>query len=234
MNRQWCFYAAETGRLSAGTLSLPAGVNPNDNAPAGHLAIEGRFDWLSQRVDLATGQVVDFVPPAPADTPDATHAWDDATRRWLAAPTLAATQHRASTVIDDSAGRARLRFITATPGQQSVYERKAAEAAAFAEAGFRGPVPAYVQAEADAIGATAQAAAERILARAGAWHEAAGPAIEKLRIGGKRAVAAAIDIQGVETACLQATEQLEALSAPSPPTPAARASEPTEPPHGAG
>lgn len=60
------------------------------NTPSGHTAIEGAWDYLSHRVDLTTGQVVDWQPPAPADTDLATHAWDADRRRWVASPTLKA------------------------------------------------------------------------------------------------------------------------------------------------
>lgn len=47
-----------------------------------------RFDWRSMRVDLATGEVVDYQPPAPPDTEWETFAWDG--KRWIGTPTLAA------------------------------------------------------------------------------------------------------------------------------------------------
>lgn len=49
-----------------------------------------RFDWQAMRVDLTTGQVVDYQPPAPPDTEFETWAWDGAVRRWIATPTIAA------------------------------------------------------------------------------------------------------------------------------------------------
>jgi hypothetical protein len=48
------------------------------NAPADHLAIAGRFDPLSQRIDVASGMVIDYQPPQPS--PD--HVWNAATTRW--------------------------------------------------------------------------------------------------------------------------------------------------------
>jgi hypothetical protein len=49
-----------------------------------------RFDWQSMRFDLAAGSVVDYVPPAPADTEMETFAWDAALRRYVGRPTTAA------------------------------------------------------------------------------------------------------------------------------------------------
>jgi hypothetical protein len=48
------------------------------NAPEGHAWIEGHFDMCSQRVDVKTGQLVDWQPPQPS--PD--HEWNAETRRW--------------------------------------------------------------------------------------------------------------------------------------------------------
>lgn len=60
--------------------------------PPGCAAIEARLvaDWQSQRVDLATGAVVDWQPPQPEPTKWETWTWDATTRRWTPAPTLAA------------------------------------------------------------------------------------------------------------------------------------------------
>lgn len=51
-------------------------------------ARDGEFDHLSQRVDLKTGEVVDYVPEAPADTALVGYVWLE--RRWKAVPTLEA------------------------------------------------------------------------------------------------------------------------------------------------
>lgn len=40
----------------------------------------------------ATSVVIDYQPPAPADTEDATQEWDDATKRWIAKRTLIANK----------------------------------------------------------------------------------------------------------------------------------------------
>lgn len=58
------------------------------NTPEGHGVIEGEHDPLSQRVDPATGSVVDWVPPAPADTAIETYDWSNEARRWRPTPTL--------------------------------------------------------------------------------------------------------------------------------------------------
>lgn len=85
----WSFYDAATGALAHRRITCsPAQLAAN--TPPGHLPILGTFDPLCQRVDLATGQVEYYQPPAPADDELRTWAWDEATRRWAAVPTLAA------------------------------------------------------------------------------------------------------------------------------------------------
>lgn len=76
------------------------------NTPSDCHAITGRCDELSQRVDLDTltvkqeidprtgelvdvidAQVIDYQPPAPADTVDTRHEWDESSKRWIGKPT---------------------------------------------------------------------------------------------------------------------------------------------------
>jgi hypothetical protein len=59
------------------------------NTPRDHIAIEGdNFDLLSQRVGVATGLVVDRLPPQPS--PD--HEWNAAIRRWQLGPEVVAIE----------------------------------------------------------------------------------------------------------------------------------------------
>lgn len=87
--RTWSFYDTATGALAPGSMTCSA-AQADANTPPGWAAIEGRFDHLSQRVNLATGQVEDYQPPAPADDELRTWAWDESTKRWIASPTDAA------------------------------------------------------------------------------------------------------------------------------------------------
>jgi hypothetical protein len=48
------------------------------NTPAGHGVLEGVHDHLSRRVELATGTVLDYQPPAPS----ADHEWNADIKRW--------------------------------------------------------------------------------------------------------------------------------------------------------
>jgi hypothetical protein len=89
MSATWSIYSLTTGEL------MPAryvGDQPYAEANAGEGCgvIEGRYDHLSQRVDLESLSVVDWQPDAPADDAMRTWAWDAETRRWIGEPTLAA------------------------------------------------------------------------------------------------------------------------------------------------
>jgi hypothetical protein len=81
---RWSFYRLSDGLfIGRRFVSTAAGKRElrehlSANTPEGCAAMEGQFDPLSQRVDLETGQVVDYVPPAP----DGDHEWDAQTKRW--------------------------------------------------------------------------------------------------------------------------------------------------------
>ena len=83
----WSLYDAQTGIFVGKTITgsdkrLAANISP------GLSAMAGLHDHLAQRVDLETGEVVDYRPPPPADTEMEAWAWID--RRWSAQPTVAA------------------------------------------------------------------------------------------------------------------------------------------------
>lgn len=60
------------------------------NLPPGHALHQGAVDHLRHRMDLETGELVDYQPPAPANTAQHTWAWDWQQWRWRAQPTTAA------------------------------------------------------------------------------------------------------------------------------------------------
>jgi hypothetical protein len=90
-NGTWSFYDAQTGALSGRRFSGPARML-KANTPEGHVAIEGKLDRLSQRVDVATGNIVDYVPPQP----DERHEWHAQSKRW---------RKRADVVLREAADR---------------------------------------------------------------------------------------------------------------------------------
>ena len=57
------------------------------NTPAGCGAIAGQHDHMCRRIDLATGDVVDYQPPHPGDDSLRTWLWDASTKRWVPAKT---------------------------------------------------------------------------------------------------------------------------------------------------
>jgi hypothetical protein len=74
--KTWSFYDA-TGLFVGRTFTGPS-ENLEMNTPQGHAAMEGVHDHLSRRVDLETGETVDWQPPQPS----ADHVWNADTKRW--------------------------------------------------------------------------------------------------------------------------------------------------------
>lgn len=125
----------------------------------------------------------------------------------------------AQTAIDAEAGAARSRYITVAPGQEATYMLKEAQARAYAAAGYPSATVAdypMVEAESQALHGAAptaaqiKSAADSIIAQADAWIAKAAQ-IERARIAGKRAVGAAVDVTGVETARTAAVAELGLL-----------------------
>lgn len=77
----WSFYDPETG-LFSGRAYLGTEEGLKLNTPRGMAVKAGRFHQLSQRVDLETGEVVEYRPPAPDDD----HEWNADRRRWTLKP----------------------------------------------------------------------------------------------------------------------------------------------------
>lgn len=76
---QFSLYRDATGEFIDRTVTCPAyAIVDALLAHPDCSFVMGEFDPLSQRVDLLTGQVVDYVPPQPS--PD--HVWNTTTKRW--------------------------------------------------------------------------------------------------------------------------------------------------------
>lgn len=83
------FYHRETGAFSGRHLMVSDPAMVALNTPADHIALEGdHYDPLTQRFDIATGRVVDHLPPQPS--PD--HEWNPHSRRWQLRPEVTAKQ----------------------------------------------------------------------------------------------------------------------------------------------
>ena len=104
----WSFYDRQSGQLHGRVFTGPDG-SVDANTPPGYVKIAGDLDALCQRVNLATGQVEEWQPPAPPDTELTTHAWDIDAKRWIGRPTLAALKLR-----DQAAVKAEIASIEAT------------------------------------------------------------------------------------------------------------------------
>ena len=85
------FYHKETGLLHSNHLTVSDEAAIALNTPPDHIAIDGHHDPLSKRVDVATGEIVDYQPPHPSEQ----HEWDATTKRWqLSAAAQAKAQAR--------------------------------------------------------------------------------------------------------------------------------------------
>lgn len=95
------------------------------------------------------------------------------------------------------------------------YQRAAAEAQAYKDAGYKGDAPAGVQAWADAKGLSGKDAADGILAKAMAAEQAQA-AIRAIRLKAKEAVRSATSLDAVQTAADSALAALQALATGAP------------------
>jgi hypothetical protein len=83
------FYHRETGVFNGRHLMVSDPALIPLNTPPDHIAIEGdHYDPLTQRVDVATGKVIDHIPPPPS----AEHEWNSISRRWQLKPEVTARQ----------------------------------------------------------------------------------------------------------------------------------------------
>jgi len=90
------FYHRETGLFSGRHLMVSDPAMIPLNTPPDHIAIDGdHHDPLTQRVDVATGKVIDHIPPQPS--PD--HEWNSLIRRWQIKPEIAARQQARKTAL---------------------------------------------------------------------------------------------------------------------------------------
>lgn len=95
------------------------------------------------------------------------------------------------------------------------YQRAAADAQAYKDAGYKGDAPAGVQAWADAKGLSGKDAADGILAKAMAAAQALA-AIRAIRLKGKEAVRNAMSLDAAQAAADSAQAQLQAVAAGMP------------------
>ena len=90
----YSFYHPETGQIHRQAFGTDDARMLKANTPAGYVATPGCLDPLSQRMDVATGKIVDYQPPSPSID----HEWNATTKRWQinAAVTAKAEAHRSA------------------------------------------------------------------------------------------------------------------------------------------
>lgn len=194
MTTMFHLYDCTTGRFTGAGFN----VSPFEESkvasmiPDGQVAYYGDPDVRTQRIDVATGELVLLEATAPVLSLDMLRA-------------------DACMSVDVAAGAARLRYITDVPGQGAVYLRKLEQARDFVARAGADPVPAYIAGEAQATSLSPMDAAARILAIASQWDDVLSPAIERVRIAGKVAIAAAQTSAEVAAACSAALATLSAI-----------------------
>ncbi len=109
---------------------------------------------------------------------------------------------------------AEVRGRSMAPGMDLVYAVKLDQALAYLDARRSNPqaeVPSYVRADMEVDGTSAAAAAQAIVTASKGFHDTTGPAIEKARREGKRAVSAAADSDALADALAAAMQALRAI-----------------------
>ena len=107
----------------------------------------------------------------------------------MAEPSLAEVIATSLVMIDEGAGKVRMKYLTSVPGQESTYQEKAQDAANYKVDGYPVDTTLYpwVAAEAGATGTTPTVAADTILATKSLW-VTKGAEIEGERMRGKTEV----------------------------------------------
>jgi hypothetical protein len=160
-----------------------AGQHPLDTAYRALLAMP---EWASAQTDVDPQPTPAAVPAVPTGL----CRWDADLADWVLKkppPTAEQALDRALADIDTAAGQARLKYITAVPGQAETYQRKEQQAREWAGASFAGAAPSFIAVEASARGLDAQTLAETIIQRADYWVYVKGPEIEGCRLKWKDA-----------------------------------------------
>lgn len=92
--KTYSFFDPVTGTIDQATVTC-SDRQAEANTRPGLTRIEGALDHLSQRIDIETGDVVDYQPPAPSDL----HEWDAVIKRWkLPDAVIAAEAERRATL----------------------------------------------------------------------------------------------------------------------------------------
>lgn len=183
---KWYLYKADDGLFTGRSIDCPPQYL-EVNVKEGEGCILGPVDPFSQRVDMATGELVDYQPPQPS----ANHTWDLGSRRWVYVPPLEEVQAAALVAIDMHADAARL-SVVGDAARIKEYERAQQHAEAYRDAGYTGDVPPSVACWASVKGWAPREACDDILAAANRWLTALDT-IRALRLRAKEDVRLATD-----------------------------------------
>jgi hypothetical protein len=107
MTKTYSLYEAATGLFTGKRLHCDDDGLLAVRLPAGTLAMEGAFDHRSQRMDLSTGAVVAYRPPAPSSD----HEWDNVGKRWQVKAAVRGAESRSAVIY------ARIQALEATQGR---------------------------------------------------------------------------------------------------------------------
>lgn len=118
--------------------------------------------------------------------PSPDHTWDVTAKEWVFMPSAHTARIEKLSLdaldqIDQTAGRARLKYITSVPGQAETYQRKEQQAREWKAAGYAGTPPVFVGFEAAALGQDPVDVADYIIETADQWGSFKGPQIEAMR-----------------------------------------------------
>jgi hypothetical protein len=96
MMRTAHFYDLSTGVFTGESFSFSGRDDVlASNTPPGCGVYEGDIDWLSNRIDVETKQILDYQPPPP----DVDHEWNLQTKRWQKRTDVVAREQRTADAI---------------------------------------------------------------------------------------------------------------------------------------
>jgi hypothetical protein len=120
------FYHKDTGMLHGSQLVVSDDSLVKANTPTDHLPIDGHHDPLSKRVNIATGELMDYQPP----TPSSEHEWNPTTKRWQLSAAAAERESKRSLAfnriehLENSQARALRELAVGTPAEKLEAEKR--------------------------------------------------------------------------------------------------------------
>ena len=186
MSKWWIYDSV--GTVTGGTIDCPV-EHLFENIPDGCGCLIGPVNVQSQCVDMVTGEVVDYIPPAPSEN----HQWEPTAKRWVYVIPFEELKRKTLDDIDQLCDRAR-DSVVVSANRTSEYTRAQEHAEQYQASNWTlEPVPESVASWRDAKYRqewTARQAAEDILAARDRWLTAVD-FIRRLRLKAKEDVKAA-------------------------------------------